>query len=268
MTNEEYHADRTAVSKSGLDWINKSPLHYWENYLNPNRPPRKKSKDLILGSATHVAITESYRFSSEYTLQPVVSNRTNEGKEIIRDFQEHYMNHEMLTQEMYEDIMGMRDAVYKHPLAADILSSGIPEHSFFWTDPVTGALVKCRPDWLSKYDIIADIKTCEDASPEGFGRSATKWRYHVQAPLYVDGFEACTGRECQGFVFIAVEKKPPYAVALYFTPPEVLNLGREIYRKNLEVYQKCKLTDKWPSYDLNITNLQLPQYAFNININN
>lgn len=264
MTNEEYHADRTAVSKSGLDWIDKSPLHYWENYLNPNRRPRKKSKDLIIGSATHVAILEPHNFSSQFTIQPEVNGRTNQGKDILREFQEHYANHQLLTKEMYEDIMRMRDAVLAHPLAAEILSSGIAEHSFFWKDPVTGARVKCRPDWLSKYDLIADIKTGDDASPEGFGKSAAKWRYHVQAPLYLDGFEQCTGRECQGFVFIAVEKHPPYAVKLHFTPPEVLNLGREIYRKNLEVYQKCKMENKWPSYDLNITNLQLPQYAFNI----
>jgi hypothetical protein len=36
MNNTDYHA-HPAISKSHLDQVAKSPLHYWARYLDPNR---------------------------------------------------------------------------------------------------------------------------------------------------------------------------------------------------------------------------------------
>ena len=98
---------------------------------------------------------------------------------------------------------------------------------------MTGILCRCRPDFWREDDIIVDVKTTEDASPEEFSRSLAKWRYHVQAPFYMDGIELATGRRPKGFVFLVVEKKPPYAVAAYTLDPESIELGRSEYRADL-----------------------------------
>ena len=79
----------------------------------------------------------------------------------------------------------------------------------------TGLQCKCRPDWISADGgILVDLKTTEDASPREFQRSIAKWRYHVQAGWYMAGIEAAYGTRPSGFIFIAVEKKPPFAVGV------------------------------------------------------
>lgn len=264
MTNAEYHADRSAISKSGLDWIRKSPAHFYARYLDPNRKPQKKTEALIIGSAVHKAILEPIEFSDEFMIAPEINRRSNDGKQLYAEFQQRYEGKELITMETYDTIMRMRDSVIAHPVASELLTGGVAEQSIFWTDPVTGSQCKCRPDYTTKHRIIADVKTTDDASPEAFGRSAAKYRYHVQAPYYVDGYEAYTGEVCEGFVFIAVEKSPPYAVAIYFVDGDTMSLGRELYQRDLSIYRECKERNNWPSYDTKITNLRLPSYAFKL----
>lgn len=264
MTNAEYHADRSAISKSGLDWISKSPAHFYAKYLDPNAKPSSKSEALIIGSGVHKAILEPNEFSDEFMIAPEINKRTNDGKQQYADFQQRYAGKELITMETYNTIMRMRDSVLAHPVASELLTGGVAEQSIFWTDPVTGVRCKCRPDYITKHRIIADVKSTDDASPEGFGRSAAKYRYHVQAPFYVDGYESYTGQLSEGFVFVAVEKSPPYAVALYFVDGETMTLGRDLYRRELAVYRECLKNQQWPSYDTQISNLRLPPYAFKI----
>ena len=40
MTNEDYHADTSAISASGLKLFMRSPAHYYAAYLGPNRADR------------------------------------------------------------------------------------------------------------------------------------------------------------------------------------------------------------------------------------
>lgn len=262
MNNREYHSKTSHVSKSGLDWVNKSPLHYYANYLDPDREPRKNTAAQIIGSAVHKAILEPNDFSNEYMLAPEVNKRTTVGRDEYAEFEKRYSGKELISIEIYDTIMRMRDSVMRHPAAMSILSDGIAEQSLFWVDPLTGANCKCRPDWQTRSRIIADVKSTEDASPEGFGRSAAKYRYHVQGALYLDGYESINYQKAEGFVFIAVEKTPPYAVALYFLRPQDYELGRLEYQANLRTYQQCVITNHWPGYNEQITNLQLPAYAF------
>ena len=56
MTNEDYHADTSAISASGLKLFMRSPAHYYATYLDQNRIERKSSAAMKLGTATHCAI--------------------------------------------------------------------------------------------------------------------------------------------------------------------------------------------------------------------
>ncbi|QMP19197.1 exodeoxyribonuclease I [Pseudomonas phage Persinger] len=173
----------------------------------------------------------------------------------------------VLTQEQWDQLHAMRDAVMAHPAAGKLLTGvpGVAELSVYWNDPMTGVLCRCRPDWWREDDLLVDLKTTDDASLEGFARSIANWRYDVQAPFYLDGVRIATGRKPRGFVFIAVEKKPPYAVGVYVLDAESLELGRAQYIADLKRYAECERTNTWPGYGDKIQTISVPAWHANKN---
>ena len=173
----------------------------------------------------------------------------------------------VLSQEAWEQLHAMRDAVMEHP-AANALLTGIPgkaELSVYWNDPDTGELCRCRPDFWRDDDLLIDLKTTEDASQEGFSKSIANWRYDVQDPYYQDGVQLATGRKPRGFVFIAVEKRPPYAVGVYTLDDESRALGRAQYRADLRRYAACRQANEWPGYGNKIQSICVPAWHLSRN---
>jgi exodeoxyribonuclease VIII len=110
---------------------------------------------------------------------------------------------------------------------------------------------------LTPDNVIIDLKTTEDASPRGFAQSVKKYRYDVQAAFYSDGLEEATGKACNGFFFVAVEKHPPYLVGWYFIGNEDLKEARQKYKKNLMTYGFCKKSNIWHGYSEIVTKVIL-----------
>lgn len=263
MTNADYHGDVSRISKSGLDKIAKSPAHYFAKYLDPNRVKEEPTKALIDGKAVHAAVLEPEVFARDYVLAPKVDRRTKEGKQVWEDFQNINAGKEIISLDTYEMCQRICDAVRSHVSASYLFKSGKAEQTIFWDDNETGAPCKMRADWISSEGYIVDLKTTEDASAYSFGRSAHNYRYDVQAAFYSDGFYRATGNPAQAFIFIAVEKEPPYAIGVYFMDQQVYELGREKYKRDLQTYMDCRKSGIWPGYDPEAMPLKLPAYAFN-----
>lgn len=174
----------------------------------------------------------------------------------------------VLSQTDFDKLISMRDAVLEHPAARYLLSlEGKAEQSVYWTDPKTGVLCRCRPDfWAMQARIIVDLKTCVDASPEGFAKSLYNWRYHVQDAMYLEGCKIATGEE-QKFVFLAVEKDAcvvngvSKGVAVYILDEESKNVGQKEYRQALNEYASCSESGKWPGYHQKIQILSIPAWG-------
>ena len=107
-----------------------------------------------------------------------------------------------------------------------------------------------------------------NASPSAFGWSALKYRYHVQASFYMDAFYHKFGEYPAGFVFIAIEKEPPYAVAAYMTTPDMLERGGAAYMRNLQTLRRCLDTGEWPAYGELVTDMRFPNQKNNNNEDN
>lgn len=256
LSNADYHA-HPAVSKSGLDQIRRSPLHYWNRYLNPDRIIEPPTPAMILGSALHARVLEPALYNDEYIVAPEgIDRRTKEGKLRWADFEAESEGRVILKAEDALQIESMAAAVHRHPAARAILRlPGKCEQSYFWTDETSGEKCKCRPDWHSDdRQLIADVKTTEDASPRGFMRSVMKYRYHVQAAFYSQGIGA------EQFVLIAVEKKSPFAVAVYATPLELFERGLHESRQDLQALAECRAKNHWPGYGDEIQKLVVPPW--------
>jgi len=270
MTNEQYHADRSAISKSGLDLIHRSPAHYYAAYLDPNSEPRTETEAMKIGTMVHTIILEpelitNYAVFNDAQIvaeigggNPRATNRYKEWKHAhaIENQGKIFVSHAEM-----ESAKRMSDAVYSHPSAKDLLTDFTAEQTFMWVDPETGVKCKCRPDAVKNDGkIILDIKSTEDAG-EAFAKSVFNYRYHVQAPFYMDGFEAATGIRPEWFIFIAVEKNPPYDVVVYYTPADVMEFGRNEYKNDLRRFKECQQSGVWPGYSNIVEPLKLPGWA-------
>lgn len=257
MPHESYHA-LSAISNSGLKILGtKSPAHF--KYWRDN--PKPSTDAQLFGIAYHMAILEPQRFAESVIYIPGNGNK-KEVKEAVKEAQENGLivlrgndgNNQM------ETIRRMRDVLYQNPRAAKLLTGG-KEITALWTDHETGVECKGRMDAAYDTSILIDLKTTQDASFRGFVRSIVTYDYFVQAAYYMDGYEIASGIRPEGFVFIAQEKEPPYAVALYEPDLDALINGRRVYRRRLDRYAECLKTDIWPAYPQGITEIYIPEWT-------
>ena len=258
LPNAEYHA-HDFISKSGLDRIDQSPAHY-QAWLSE---PRITTPALTFGSACHNYVLERETFDDRYVVAPSgIDRRTKAGKEVWEAFTSEAAGREIISADDMDKLVAMRASIIEHPVAEELLDpgSGRAEVSVF--GELENVAVKCRPDWLRDDGIVVDLKTTDNAGPGAFTRSVAKYRYHVQASLYSDLLQAVTGEPVKAFVFIAVEKNPPFAVSVYELDAESLEVGRAAYQRNLDTYRRCLEANHWPAYSDAIETLTLPRWAF------
>ncbi len=263
LSNSDYHALTSVVSKSHLDQVARSPLHYWARYVDPNRVEPEPTPAMTIGTALHTHVLELDTWDQRYVVMPEgIDRRTKAGKAEWEAFSVASSGRTVLSKTDAELVMRMGHAIYAHPAAAMLLNlPGKAETTWMWSDDASGLDCKCRPDWLTDDgSLIIDLKTTEDASPTGFRKSIGNWRYHVQAAWYLDGLERSSGKRPDGFIFVVVEKKPPHAVAVYAADAEMIAAGAKQARLDLDVLATCKAANAWPGYSDQIEMISLPAW--------
>ena len=261
ISNDDYHGG-VGVSKSGLDVLARSPLHYWAKYIDPNRERKEPTPAMKLGTAIHTAVLEPDAFAQRHMVAPIVDRRTKDGKATWDRFiaEAEAAGADLISADDFAICQAISHQVRSHPTARKVFANGTAELSAYWTDQETGLLCKCRPDFLG-IPLIVDLKSTEDASAEGFAKSAWNYRYWVQAAWYVDGIEQATGQRPEAFVFGAFEKSAPYACAFYFADEAMIDMGRREYRRLLRILADCTAADRWPGYTTDVLPLGVPAWA-------
>lgn len=257
-----YETYRTwdALSQSRLKSLARSPAHYRWNLAHP----REDTETFLFGRMLHAAILEPAVFKAEYVSMPKVDGRTKEGKEIKERYVREHPGKTIVSQAVWEEVVGMSEAVQAHKTASRLLYSIKPEFSFCWQDRETGVLCKGRADALCSSSVLGapvlDIKTCQDASPQGFARAMREYRYHNQAAWYLDGL-AAVGKKVEKFILIAVEKLTNF-VGVYEIDKRTLDYARQENSDLLKLFAYCSNNDEWPSYSPYVEQIGLPEVFF------
>ena len=227
---------------------------------------------MIFGSAFHTLVLEPELFDKEYIVESAnapkrptetqrnakkPSNQTLSAIAFWDSFDAKAKGKTFISLEDLERLTIMKQRVLEHPAASAILNmSGVCEQSYQWKDEQTGEICKSRPDFhTDDGSLIVDLKTTSDASELGFQKSVHNFRYHVQAAFYLRSI-----KKADTFVFIAVESKPPYLVAVYNASPEMIAAGNRVADKNLATLAQCRKSGKWIGYSEEITTLDLPRF--------
>lgn len=250
-----------AINQSALTRGTKSAAHMKAYLEGGNEPTNKKA--LLIGSLCHTAVLEPHLLDHQFAVLPKVDKRTRQGKEVMEDFHKIHGHKMAVTQEEMDQALAISESVHAHPAAAKWLQDGSPEVTAVWTAP-NGVRCKGRIDWLPKVKgntkhRLVDLKTTTDASPR-FAKSVAAYDYHLQAAFYLEGYRALTGKDAE-FVFIAVEKEPPYAVGVYTLDLLALDYGRERFMDSLMLYKEARDSGEWKGYSDEARVLSLPSWA-------
>lgn len=248
VSNETYHSS-PGVSKSTLDWVNKSPsLVQWAK----DAPTDEEAESAVdMGNAFEALLLEPDRFDREYIKAPEVDRRTKQGKAEYAAFLEEAEDRFVLTHDEWRQIHLMRDSTMAHPMARTILEAeSVVQGSYYWIDPVTDHLCKCRPDLIVTDErlpqsVTVDVKTTPDM--ERFRRNCGEHRYHVQDAFYTDGLANYYGEQPH-FIFLtactslSAKRYPVHVIELDI---EAKHQGTLEYRHDLERYAECARKDDW-----------------------
>ncbi len=261
IPNEIYHKLK-AISRSDIVKANVSIAHYEQAKL-----VTFGSKAMDFGSLVHDAIMFP-ELVEKYAFEPKCDKRTKAGKEIYKEFVENNVG----------KIIVAKDSTKDHPpeIALQMIMANIEksdfvkrffnkeyckfEHSIIWTDKVTGLKCKCRPDILMVDDntaFVIDIKTCQDASERDFRYSLRKFNYHVQGSYYSEGVKSVLGVDKVVFLYIAIETKAPYGIAVYDLHKDTIEKTNKIWRKGLLRFKKYKDDNIVESYPEKIITINL-----------
>lgn len=253
-----YHNHTARASKSQLDAIGITPAHYYCYYLDDRYQKDENEKfSLFFGEAFHCAVLEPHLFFDRYLVLPVkCDRRTREGKQMWNTYMDAGEGKKLLNPDVYDEIMWMKESVDAKEICKTLLAGGLAEEIVTFTEPKTGAPCKMKLDWLTPDEIIVDLKTAEDASPAGFRKAVAKYDLNVQNAFYSDGFFHANRRRPKAFIFVAVEKKPPYAVGIYALSEMFIQEGRDKYLERLRTWQSCMESGEWPAYSNQIITLQ------------
>lgn len=304
MSNEQYHSG-PGLSKSALDAIAISGLNYWDQYINPDREPREFKHCFAVGDGTHKIVLEPGTFEQTYAVdfdksahpnalntvddlkqeltkrgmmisgaKPELARRLVEESDFPREkimlyleqaHKETMKGRIPISAADYKNMMGMLRSISRHHTAPGLLADVETEQSFFWTDEM-GRLRKCRTDAVPRNGgMVLDLKTTDDVSEYGFGKTIAYRRYHVQAAWYLDILRGLYGSDAPRiFAFIAVQKTRPYDVAVHYLTAEQINLGRMLYQQDLERLAQCERTGLWHGADGGeLIQAVLPRYEMN-----
>lgn len=272
----ERYSQQPGINFSILKQYFTSPLHFEYEFQQYKLPDiLKKEKDaFVFGRALHLAalqedlLHESFAFI-DLSKKPLADKdfRSSANKEWLKAQQEEIKKSgkASLDSEDYIKIKEMAASVRRNKTARAVLEHATIENPIYWTDPDTGVKCKAIPDIDNrKKSAIVDLKGVQDASKYGFRKLMQNHKYYVQLAFYGDGLEIIDGQKRDNHIFIAVEKEPPYACAVYDLEPYTVTMGRKVYKGLLAAHRQCLENQEWKGYEIYSTN---PAGIISIGIN-
>lgn len=274
---ESYYRRRLdEASASGLKQMLRSPTHFAHWVNDPEAD--KESPALTFGKAFHCAVLEPEVFAATYAVLPhdapqrptaamlnAKGVRSDSSQQRIAWWSAWDADNPgriILSAADYDRAQRMAESVRAHPVAAGLLVGGDREVTFRWTDPETGLACKSRKDLYLRGEYVMDLKSCRDASAEGFPRAVVSYGYDVQQAHYVDGARLCGDPDLRHFVFLACESEPPYVCQPHVLDVRAHERGFSLRQRAMKRQAECLQAGKWPGYSDALIETALPAYAF------
>ena len=224
MSNEVYHA-QAGISSSAVKAVYKKSVAHWKG------EKRSQTAAFTMGTAIHSLLLEEDRNLVVKGPKTKVSAAFKAMKEDLSEDQV------LLTEVEYNVANCVARGALDNPTCRAALRHENRENevSIFAEDPVSGLMLKARPDlMIESQQTVYDVKSTQDSSPKGFSQECSKYAYFLQAAFYV---YVCKLAELdiKEFSFIACEKTAPFISHMHVVGPEALEWATEHMHRTLAI---------------------------------
>lgn len=264
-----YHANTLFWSQSMLKTFLGRREKAKAFYVDKSEPQPPSTAEHDKGTATHTALIEPEKFADLVVTYPreVLDKRGNATTNASEAFyqENEAAGRKVLKIKDFEIVKRMADSV-RAKCGEWLDGAEYREHSIYWTDEETGLRSKMRLDLLCNRErrVILDLKTCQDASKREFWRTAQKLGYWLQPPTYCEGVRQLFGdKEDPLFLFIAVEKKFPYATSLHGIEPHSMREAKRKRTRIMRDVKQCLDTGDWSeAWERDINWMEIQDWVF------
>ena len=281
-TNDEYHANKEYIGSTSLKLYKQSPLHFKEQ-------TELDTPAIRFGSMYHEFILEPDVFKENYYIlddseiceqllingfvdekgkhKDVKSPRsTKPYKEWLFAQETIAAGRELVTLDEFKQIETMKTVLFSHFYVRYLLTNGENELSHY--TELEGVKVKVKPDSLHKKKrLIADLKTCVNASKDKFEKHSSDFNFHISGSIYCDACAKIYNLPGNWtFIMIAQEKTPPYAFNMFRLSAQAMAIGQYEYELLLAQHKYCQESGIYKGYEVfcdnkfGISEINVPPY--------
>jgi hypothetical protein len=255
MTDDEYHADKTALGSSTIRIALMESLRamYWAFFMGKKKP---ETPSMVRGRIIHMALLERQKFLERYRVMPSFTGRTLDGKESTRSKEAQDKKAKWLadlppgSQVVSEDDLEMIENVAKSigedSYIMDVLRKSYVESIGYYRDPKTNLRLKIKPDFVAMDgSFIGDLKTTDSSDEFRWGKSFASFRYDFQLFMQAEGIFHIAGVRPKRYFLIMVQAKWPYESALVNIQIPTIENCRDEYNKVLGDIRKAVDSGVW-----------------------
>lgn len=261
----DYHANKTHVSATGIKRAKKSLKYFhWAQTAE-----QETKLHLDFGNAFElalldrkgfeecVAIEQTEAWGHEALLEKPDLKRPKQSKKYQTRAEEFYKNNssryiipDVGEKESYMQIEEMLKSCYQDQVIQKLISGTEYQLSLFWTHEETGLNMKTRPDICKrKKNVIVNLKTALDGSPEAFSKDLCKYDYPLQAAVEIMGcLRTGLMNDVDNYFWLVVEKTAPFNATIYeFDKSDIAHSMDELDYM-IHKIARAKEENKYPGY--------------------
>ena len=242
MSDQDYYSN-PAVSASLLKLVHQ----HGTLKAKAIRDADKDSKALAFGRAYHMLILEEAKFDVNYFVMPKLDLRTKAGKAMKQEMVDSHPGMEAITQDDYEILAGMKEAIMDNSLVRGLLRNIEVEEEYYYQ--ISGIDCKSKIDAMTVEHQILELKTTRDI--KHFPREFWKYSYHIQAAMYLHAAGVPV------INFIAQDNAYPYEVRVFRPSEDVIDAGNKDMMQALIAWNIAERSGDFRHYPEEIEELGL-----------
>lgn len=267
---EDYHGDCEYLSATNLKWARKSLAHFKFEMTNKvNGEETEDKSHFSFGNAFELALCDPKGLFVEKVVireddmwcaearnkQPDIkvirNSKTYQDLKVAFEAQingRYVINDE--GNESYACIEQMVESCKRDKIINALLANTEYQVSCFWQDTESGIYLKTRPDICKRRNnVIVNVKTIEDGSPQSFSKELAKYAYPLQACIEMRGVLATGLMETvDKYFWLVVEKVAPFNATIYEFDEKDWGYNHDELDYILHKLKKAKEQNLYPGY--------------------